>query len=52
MRWRRGHCSYDPKRLTQFTDDPAGPDEMFVAAGNAAIADWVLDRLKHLPPPT
>lgn len=51
MRWRRGRCSYDPKRLTQFTDDPAGPDEMFVAADNAAIADWVLDRLNHLPPP-
>lgn len=51
MRWSRGRCSNDPQRLTQFTDDPTGQDEMFVTANNAAIGDWVFQRLKHLPLP-
>jgi hypothetical protein len=49
MKWKRGRCFYDSKRLTQFEERTDGADELYVSGDNRAICDWVLDRLKHLP---
>jgi hypothetical protein len=49
MKWKRGRCSYDAKRLTQFEEQADGLDEIYVSCDNQAICDWILDRLKHLP---
>ena len=49
MKWKRGRCFYDAKRLTQFEERADGLDEIYVSCDNQAICDWILDRLKHLP---
>ncbi|NOX55123.1 MAG: hypothetical protein GXP27_11945 [Planctomycetes bacterium] len=48
MRWKRGRCYYDAKRLTQLEEKADGPDEVFISGDDKAMCDWVLNRLRHL----